>query len=84
MANFESELLKRLPEYERAGLLDSESSARLSAYLKTGISGAGRPFQTALYLAGTALIALGVILYVAHNWDGLSFAARIALGCRTR
>lgn len=80
MANFESELLKRLPEYERAGLLDSESSARLSAYLKTGISGAGRPFQTALYLAGTALIALGVILYVAHNWDGLSFTARIALG----
>lgn len=80
MAKFETELLRRLPEYRADGVLDEANAGRLEAHLKNlAANPQNSIFKNALYLLGTTLICLGLILAVAYNWDGLPRAARIAL-----
>ncbi len=72
-------LLEQLPELERAGVLDAAAGERLRRHYQAQgeapRSGWARILSAVL---GAALIGLGVILLVAHNWDGWSRGMRLA------
>jgi uncharacterized membrane protein len=75
-------LLSELPELQRQGVLDADTAERLRGHYATtatqettGVAW-GRLLSAIL---GAALVGLGVILLVAHNWDGWPRGMRVAV-----
>lgn len=77
--HFEKELLKRLPEYRASGLIDEDSSKKLSEHLKSGLSSKMSIFRKSLYVAGILLILIAICLFVQNVWDELSLNERLAI-----
>jgi uncharacterized membrane protein len=71
-------LLDELPRLQRDGLLDAAAAARLREHYAAIAAGSG--WSRVLFpLLGVVLIALGIILLVAHNWDEFGRPLRLAL-----
>jgi uncharacterized membrane protein len=71
-------LLDELPRLQRDGLLDAGSAERLRGHYAPLAAG-GSVGRVLFPLLGVVLIALGVILLVAHNWDQFGRPLRLAL-----
>lgn len=71
-------LLDQLPQWQRDGLLDAAQVAALRARYAATADAPLRPALALVILSvlGAALIGLGVILLLAHNWDSWSRATR--------
>lgn len=73
-------LREELPALERAGVLDATAAARLRAHYHAA-SPATRRNWAALVISviGALLLGGGVILLIAHNWEALPKAVRLAV-----
>ena len=76
-------LYEQLPELVAQGVIPAETAERIRRHygpLSNGLG--GRNGLTAFGIVGAALVGLGCILIIGHNWDQLSHAYRamIALG----
>ncbi len=66
-----------LPDLVAGGVLDEAAATRLREHYTEGGSGIG---ATSVFgVLGAALIGMGVILLLAHNWEDLSRGARAVL-----
>lgn len=70
-------LARELADFVDAGLLDASTAERLLAHAAARRSGARA--TTLLAVAGSALVGLGALLLVAHNWSELPRLARAGL-----
>lgn len=71
-------LLDELPQLQRDGVLDAATVQRLQARYAS-IAAAGGWGRVLFPLLGTVLIALGIVLLVAHNWDQFGRSLRVML-----
>lgn len=71
-------LLDELPRLQRAGVLDAATAQRLHERYAS-IAATGGWGRVLFPLLGVVLIALGIVLLVAHNWDQLGRPLRVAL-----
>lgn len=62
-------ILKALPELIDAGILTSETASKVEAYYKNKSTSADNRIFTIFGIFGALLVALGIILILAHNWD---------------
>ncbi len=72
-------LYGQLPELVRGGVLDEAAASRIRAHYGDVFGRASKPGAWLLAVFGViggALIALGIILLFAHNWDELSRPVR--------
>ncbi len=72
-------LIGELPGLQRDGVLDAATAERLRVRYDGEGAAAGGWARTLFPLLGAVLMALGVILLVAHNWDQLSRPLRVLL-----
>ena len=80
MANFEKQLLDKLPKYYEDGLIDAFSEQRLRAHLNSKISSGAKFTMLPLYFLGGFIALLGVILCVYNFWGAYSDATKLLLG----
>ncbi len=71
-------LLEELPELQRDGVLDADAAQRLRERYRPLLQAAGAG-RLLFPLLGTVLIALGIVLLVAHNWDRFDRTLRLTL-----
>jgi uncharacterized membrane protein len=74
-------LRAELPELQRRGVLDAASAERLLQHYAqppATVSAASRS-QILTAVLGALLVGLGVLLLVAHNWDGWSRGLRVGV-----
>ncbi|HUP92955.1 MAG TPA: DUF2157 domain-containing protein [Solimonas sp.] len=81
MSDREQWLLDELPRLQREGVINAGAAAALHAHYAQAAAAPAGPLRPALGLVisavlGVALIGLGVILLLAHNWDDWSRATR--------
>lgn len=76
---FERTLLKRIPQYEAEGILDSTNATRLTEHLKTSVNTEKSYFVSAIYFAGAMLLLASVCLLVVNVWDDLSITQRLVV-----
>lgn len=70
-------LLDELPQLQRDAVVDAATAERLRArYLPLAAGGSARVLFP---LLGVVLIALGLVVLVAHNWDQFGRSLRLAL-----
>jgi len=73
-------LVEELPAWVTEGILSPEGADRLrDRYERKGAGRAGAFLFVIFGVFGAVLVAAGLILLLAHNWDQLSRAARTAL-----
>lgn len=74
-------LLGELPHLVQAGVLSEQSAEAIrSHYVGENDQAQGRNWAVVLFaILGAVLVGGGVILLIAHNWDGLLRPARVAL-----
>ena len=73
-------LYTELPSLERAGIVSQDTVMRLYEYYgPVSIRSRRQLTKVLLGVLGAALIGLGVILLLAHNWDALSRPTKTAL-----
>ncbi len=78
MASKSDWLISELPALERAGVIDAHTAQRLRAHYASRPAGA--VWTRWLFpVLGALLIGLGILLLVAHNWDGLARSLRVLL-----
>lgn len=69
---------RRLERWLAAGVIDAETAERIRAFERAREGGVGRALPVALALGfGGVLVAAGVLLFVAANWDVMSPALRV-------
>ena len=67
---------REIAELQQAGVIDDSTANRIQAYYsQQKDAGAGKLIMV-LGLLGALLVSSGVILLIAHNWDGLGKTAR--------
>lgn len=72
-------LLDELPRMQQRGVVDAATAEGLRAYCAEHAR-PGRSWTRPLLGAfGALLVGFGVVLLVAHNWDGMSLAARMTM-----
>lgn len=76
-------LKAELPELQRRGLLDAATAERLLQHYAepaaaTPVSAVGRS-QVLTAVLGALLVGLGLVLLVAHNWEGWPRGLRVAV-----
>jgi hypothetical protein len=71
-------LLDELPHLERDAVLDAATAERLRARYAP-LAAAGGSARVLFPLLGVLLIALGIVLLVAHNWDRFGRPLRLTL-----
>ena len=76
---FERTLLKRIPQYEAEGILDSTNATRLTEHLKTSVNTEKSYFVSAIYFAGAMLLLASACLLVVNVWDDLSITQRLVV-----
>jgi uncharacterized membrane protein len=64
-------LLKDLDELVAAGIISPETSSKISDYYQHRQKDKPQSFPIVLAILGSLLVALGIVLLVAHNWDEL-------------
>ncbi|GLU42961.1 DUF2157 domain-containing protein [Allomuricauda sp. NBRC 101325] len=72
-------LLKDLPELEKAGVISSETAAKIEAYYKSQHGSSTNKLFVVFGILGAILVGLGIILIIAHNWDELSKVSKTAI-----
>jgi len=70
---------KDLQEWQEAGLIDADTQARISAYLREKDKQHTPPLFALFAVIGALLTGGGISLLVAHNWDRLPQAAHLAV-----
>ena len=70
-------ILNALPELVREGLLSDDSAQKINAYYKQKEQQQPQRMNVVFGIIGSALIGLGIILIVAHNWDNFSRQVKI-------
>ena len=84
MARFDKQLIQNLDEYQNAGIIDADTRERFNAYLSSKIdsekSSVGKFMMNLIYVLGTAILALGVILIIAYNWTDFPKFMRLFIG----
>jgi uncharacterized membrane protein len=68
-------LRSQLPELVASGVISSENARAIDGYYEHDQPRVNFAFVV-LAALGSALVAAGIILLIAHNWDGLSRATR--------
>ena len=71
-------LMDELPGLERAGVLDADAAGRVRTHYAAVPGGRGHRAALVLSLLGALLLGGGLILLIAHNWEALPRAARLA------
>ncbi len=66
-----SKLEKQLVELLEAEVINSDTAQKISAYYNTKEEAKPNRLFTIFGVLGALLIGLGIILVVAHNWDGM-------------
>ena len=75
-------LYEQLPTLVSSRIVPAEIAERLRQHYGEPEQPSGRRLAVVLFgILGAVLIGGGVILLVAHNWDGLSRPTRVALAC---
>ncbi len=85
--SFETQLATEVAAWRREGVIDARAAARILgryghdvAELEREVQGAARGRSATIFgTAGALLVGLGVILFVASNWQTMERAARIAV-----
>ena len=72
-------LLGELPSLLEGGVVDGAAAERLRRHYETAAGRSRNWALTVFGILGGALVGLGIILLLAHNWADLSRAARTAL-----
>lgn len=72
-------LLDELPRLEALGVVDASTAARLRSYCAERTGPARSWTRPLLGAFGGLLVGFGVVLLVAHNWDGMPLAARMTI-----
>ncbi len=70
-------LVKELDELKAAGVIDEETSGRISEYYKIKGDGSQNRLFVVFGVLGAILVGLGLILIIAHNWDDLSRPVKV-------
>ena len=70
-------ILNALPELVREGLLSDDSAQKINAYYKQKEQQQPQRMNVVFGIIGSALVGLGIILIVAHNWDNFSRQVKI-------
>ena len=76
---FEKTMLKRIPQYEADGILDSANATRLTEHLKKSVQTEKSYFISAIYFAGVMLILASACLFVINIWDALGTCEHLAM-----
>ncbi|MDH3710712.1 MAG: DUF2157 domain-containing protein [Cyclobacteriaceae bacterium] len=66
------QIVKELEALQKAGVLSAEAAEDIRSYYQKKGSGAPARMLIVFSILGAALVGLGVILIIAHNWDDLS------------
>lgn len=74
-----SQLPDALPELVREGLISAEQAERIRARYPVEPKEQSSKMLLVFAILGSLLVGLGIILIIAHNWDDLPRAARVAL-----
>ena len=64
-------ILKELPELIDKKVISEETAEAISRYYQDRQSASPNRLNTAFGILGAALVGLGIILIIAHNWDEL-------------
>lgn len=64
-------MLKDLEELTSAGIITPEQAEKIQAYYDSK-EGKGSKFTIVLSILGAILVGSGIVLLVAHNWDGMT------------
>lgn len=73
-------LYAHLPSLVANGVLDPQSAERLRAHFGEPLDRPRRPYAIIVFgVLGAILVALGIMLVLAHNWEFLSRPARAAI-----
>ena len=72
-------LQQELPRMQAEGVIDAAVAARLRAYCVARSAPPRRWIWTLFGALGALLVGFGVVLLLAHNWDGLSRGARMLI-----
>lgn len=73
-------LEKELNEWQREGLIDSGVANAILSYEKNKKIPSGNTALVIFAILGAVLVALGISLMVAENWDYMSTAVKTAIG----
>ena len=65
-------ILKDIPELIRAGIISEETADKINDYYSNKSRNSPNRLFIVFGIFGAILVALGIILLVAHNWDDLS------------
>ncbi|MEQ9736440.1 MAG: DUF2157 domain-containing protein, partial [Algiphilus sp.] len=72
-------LQQELPRMQAEGVIDAAVAARLRAYCVAHSAPPRRWIWPLFGALGALLVGFGVVLLLAHNWDGLSRGARMLI-----
>ena len=76
---FEKTMLKRIPQYEADGILDSANATRLTEHLKKSVQTEKSYFISAIYFAGVILLLVSACLFVVNVWDNLDIVQKLVI-----
>lgn len=65
-------IVKDLQELVEKGIISEDTASDIRAYYKEDNSSKSQRLLTVFSIIGAALIGLGIILLIAHNWDNFS------------
>jgi uncharacterized membrane protein len=72
-------ILQALPELIQAGVITAETADQIRGYYRLREGKPANVLFIVFGILGALLVGLGIILMLAHNWDGLPRAARTGL-----
>jgi uncharacterized membrane protein len=72
-------LLKALPELVTSGVISAETADAIRSYYDNAKDDSRNRLLIIFGVLGAVLIALGIILILAHNWDDMNRAVKTAL-----
>ena len=76
---FEKTLLKRIPQYEAEGILDSANANSLSKHLENKLKTQESFLVSAIYFAGAILLLVAACLFVVNVWEDLNIVQRLVV-----
>lgn len=72
-------ILKALPELQKAGIISDEIALNIQAYYHKESNKSQNRLFIVFGILGAILVGLGIILIIAHNWDELSKSTKSVL-----
>jgi len=64
-------ILKEIPELISAGIITQKTADKILGHYKNKSGSSTQRLLIVLGILGAILVGLGIILIIAHNWDGL-------------